>query len=115
MPSTPRNIRRVNGEPVKPLAHYDANDTFTGQFELRDPERHWGTVNQTGVLTFSESPDSNVGGSDCISLVANGSAINVPGAWKNIGSASISTVNGDVNRIIVSKTPSEIWYSVKVN
>lgn len=109
----PRSLRVIEGVPIKPLTFYKEDEAFAGQFDLLD-ERDWPDLVQTGVLNLSANPDANVGGCDYLKLTANGSAINVPAEWKNIGSESISATAGHINRIIVRKTPSEIVYSVKV-
>lgn len=110
----PRTLKQVHGIYMKPTAFYDPLVPFIGEFDLLD-EREWPDLVQTGAITFSEGPNAVVGGCDRIKITANGSAINVPGGWVNVGSAPISTTNGDVNRIIVTKSASEIQYAVKVN
>ena len=116
------NREVVNPQPTKPLGLPDPSTgqpwtgNFTGQFLLTNPMgTSWNDLVQTGVLNFTENANAIVGGCDDITITANGSAINIPVGWKNIGSDAISTVNGDVNRILVWKRLNEVAYTCKVN
>lgn len=116
------NREAVNPSPTKALSHRDASTgaaftaVFTGEFLLTNPlGTIWNDLVQTGALVFSENANAIVGGCDTIKITANGSAITIPGAWKNIGSDAISIVAADVNRIIVFKSAGEIQYTNKLN
>lgn len=88
---------------------------FDGEFSLSSVlGTYWEEITQSAALVLSEGPSSILGGTDLIKITANGDTITVPGEWINVGSASISTVDGDINRIIVTKTFGEIWYTVVV-
>ena len=90
--------------------------TFTGVFSLaRVGGTYYSAYTQTGNLTLSIAASPIAGGSAVVKLTANGNTITPDASWKNIGNDSISTVNGNVNRIIIFKEDSEIWYTVKVN
>ena len=90
---------------------------FSGAFSLNNATRggEYVPLTQTGALTLSAGVNAVNGGIDTVKITANGSAITVPGGWINIGSDSISVVNGAVNRIMVRQYQSEIWYAIKVN
>ena len=90
---------------------------FSGEFALSNAVRggEYTPLTQTGALTLSAGVNAVNGGIDTVKITANGSAITVPGGWINIGSDSISVVNGAVNRIMVRQYQSEIWYAIKVN
>ena len=88
---------------------------FAGEFLLNSElGTIWNDLTQTGALTLSESPWSQVGGIDEVKITANGSGITVPGSWINVGSDAIDPANGKINRLMVKKTASEIQYVVKV-
>lgn len=112
----------VNPKPTSQGSHIDETTNqsftaiFTGEFLLTNPlGTIWNDLVQTGALVLSVSTHAIVGGVDEIKITANGSAITVPGSWVNIGSDNISIVASDVNRIMVTKSASEIQYVVKVN
>jgi len=89
--------------------------TFSGEFPLTSIGNGvFDNLTQAGSLTLSVGVSALVGVSDYVKITANGSAITVPDAWINVGSDSISTTNGAINRIIVTTTTNEIWYTVKV-
>lgn len=89
---------------------------FSGTFALDAlGGNFYNDLTQSGALPLAVGGSAIVGGSDCVKITANGSAITVPGAWINVGGDAISTTNGAINRIIVTKTVSEIWFTVKVN
>ncbi len=89
---------------------------FSGAFALTSGiGGEYTPLTQTGALTFSVGGSAVNGGIDSVKITANGSAITVPGGWINIGSDTISIVNGAINRIMVRQYQNEIWYSVKVN
>lgn len=89
---------------------------FSGTFALDAlGGNFYNDLTQVGALTFAAGGSAIVGGSDCVKITANGSAITIPGTFINVGGESISIVNGAINRITVMKTASEIWYTVKVN
>lgn len=90
--------------------------SFSGTFALDSlGGNFYNDLTQVGALTFAAGGSAIVGGSDCVKITANGSAITIPGTFINVGGESISIVNGAINRITVMKTASEIWYTVKVN
>jgi hypothetical protein len=90
--------------------------SFSGTFALDAlGGNFYNDLTQVGALTFAAGGSAIVGGSDCVKITANGSAITIPGTFINVGGESISIVNGAINRITVMKTASEIWYTVKVN
>ena len=90
--------------------------SFSGTFALDSlGGNFYNDLTQVGALTFTAGGSAIVGGSDCVKITANGSAITIPGTFINVGGESISIVNGAINRITVIKTASEIWYTVKVN
>lgn len=70
---------------------------------------------QVGILSITVAGGSTVLGFATIAITANGSAITVPAGWRNVGSDAISTVNGNVNRFIITQMNTEVWYTVKVN
>lgn len=69
---------------------------------------------QVGVLSITVSTSITLGFAT-LAITANGSAITVPVGWKNVGGDSISIVNGNVNRFIITQMNTEVWYTVKVN
>ena len=88
---------------------------FSGEFALTSAiGGEYTPLTQTGALTLSIGAGAVNGGIDSAKITANGSAITVPGSWINVGSDTISIVNGAVNRIVVRRYQGEIWYSVKV-
>lgn len=90
---------------------------FSGAFALSNATRggEYTPLAQSGALTLSVGASAVTGGVDSVKITSNGSAITVPGGWINIGSDSISVVNGAVNRIMVRQYQNEIWYTVKVS
>lgn len=90
---------------------------FSGAFPCNDTDGSILSDNfyeQTGALTLSVS-NGVPGGNALIPIKANGSAINVPGAWIKYGGDDISTVAGDVNHLMVLyKDADTIYYTNKV-
>ena len=88
---------------------------FAGEFALSSltPE-YYNDLAQSGSLALSIGASAVVGGSAYAKITANGSAISGFATWKNLGSDTISTTNGAINHIIVTKTVSDIIYTVKV-
>lgn len=116
------NRETVNPSPTKANSHKDADTgvTFTGVFAgvflLTNPlGTVWNDLVQSGALALSENANAIVGGCDTVQITSDGSAITVPGTWKNIGSDSIGTTAADVNIITVFKAASKIEYTVKLN
>ncbi len=116
-PTGSQGIQGVSG-PTGSAGNPDAFQpgTFSGVFALNQKGGNfYNDLVQTGVITLSEGPSASVGNSDCVKITANGATISVPGAWVKLSYDSISSTNNDINRIIVTKTVSEIWYTVKIN
>lgn len=86
--------------------------TFTGEFALNNPlGTYWSDHVQNGALILSEGVDSEIGGKDRIRLIADGSGIDIPAEWINVGVDAISEADGDINIIeIVKVSDSEINY-----
>ena len=116
IPNQSGTIAMLSDIPTIPTAAIDRG-TFSGEFALSNAVRggEYTPLTQTGALTLSAGVNAVNGGIDTVKITANGSAITVPGGWINIGSDSISVVNGAVNRIMVRQYQSEIWYAIKVN
>ena len=97
------------------LRYSSSTDPFNGEISLQYPE---GVIypnhTQTAALTFSVGPHPEIGGTAMIYIVADGSAITVPGSWVLYGDA-ISTTVGDTNIIVVSYMGlNKVHYSNKV-
>lgn len=89
--------------------------TFSGAVDLsKKGGSYYNDLTQSGAITFSVSANT-IGGIAQVKITANGSAITPVGSWINVGSDSISTTSGAVNRIVIWQTNGEVWYSVKVN
>lgn len=88
---------------------------FSGTIDLsKKGGTYYADYTQSGVINFAEGT-TTVGGLAVLNITANGSAINLVGSWRNVGSETISTTNGAVNRIMWLRVNNETWYSVKVN
>ena len=91
------------------------SDVFTGEFAFNNPlGTYWPALVQTDDIVLSEGGDSEVGGNDYVKITANGDAITVPGAWKQMGATAIDNSNGAVNHIYINKTVEGIVYAVNV-
>lgn len=90
---------------------------FSGTFALTDSlcGGVYSDLIQTEGLTLAVGLNPVLLGIDYVKITANGTALSVPGTWKNMGSVSISTNNGDVNRITVINMANEIQFIVVVN
>jgi hypothetical protein len=99
-----------------PASFVVRNVGFSGVFNLDTPfGTFWNDYVQTGVLNLSVSGRARVGCTDRVKITANGSAINVPAEFTNVGTDAISTVNGTTNTIYVVKTGDNSYdYVVKV-
>jgi hypothetical protein len=81
-------------------AFVNKGQAFTGVLDLSTPfGTFWNDYVQTGALAITVGGYSQVGGCDALKITANGSAITFPGNFVNIGTAVISTVASDINRI----------------
>jgi hypothetical protein len=90
---------------------------FSGAFFLGNPKGClYDDHVQTGVLTFGVGGNSSTpGGWAMIVIAANGSAINIPGAWVKYGGDDISPVNGNSNHFqVFYKENGRIYYTNKV-
>lgn len=89
---------------------------FTNTFNLTSTVGTYYTdLTQTGAITLVIGGGAVVGAVDYLKLTANGNTITIPAGAINLGSDTISTTSGAVNRIFFTKTPTEILYTVKVN
>jgi hypothetical protein len=89
--------------------------SFSGALNLGNQE---GTLynnhTQTGALTLSAS-NGSPGGWALVPILANGDAINIPGAWIKYGGDDISIVNGQTNHFqAFFKDETTIYYTNKV-
>lgn len=112
-------VTEFNGWPIK-TPYFNLvtrGGAFTGTVDLSNPYgTYWNDYVQTGTLNITNGPRGQIGGADRLKITSNGSAINLPANWVNVGSVAISTVAADVNRIVVVKVSDlEINYTVKVN
>jgi len=89
--------------------------TFSGAVDLsKKGGALYNDHTQTATINFSV-PSTTPGAYSTLVIIANGNPINPVGTWKNVGSDTISTTSGAVNRFIFLQTATETWYSVKVN
>ena len=106
---------RIIEEFLKASNGPEQQEVFTGILDLSNPS---GTLypdyTQTGALTLSVG-SSEPGGWAVAKITANGSAINIPGAWIQFGGDSISTTASQVNHLhIFYKDSSTVYYTNKV-
>lgn len=89
---------------------------FAGVLDLTTPfGTLWNDYAQTGTLAITVGGYSEVGGIDLVKITSNGSAITVPANFTNIGTDSISSLNGAINIfMIVKATETTFYYIVKV-
>ncbi len=112
-------VTEFNGFPVKmPYYNLVTRDVaFTGTVDLSNPAgTFWNDYVQTGVLTIVNGSNGQIGGCDRLKITANGSAINLPSNWVNIGSTAVDNTAAAVNRLFIVKvSATEVNYTVKVN
>jgi len=88
--------------------------TFSGPIDLsKKGGSYYAEHTQTGAITFSVSA-TTVGGLAQVTILANGSAINLVGGWINVGGEPVSTTNGTTNYMVIWQTNNKVFYSVKV-
>jgi uncharacterized protein (UPF0303 family) len=88
--------------------------TFSGPIDLsKKGGSYYAEHTQTGAITFSVSA-TTVGGLAQVTIIANGSAINLVGGWINVAGEPVSTVNGTTNYMVIWQTNNKVFYSVKV-
>lgn len=115
--TTESSIYQYNGSAWEELARAPATGvTFNGSTVALGNRNGtaYNPYTQVGVLSITVSTSITLGFAT-LAITANGSAITVPVGWKNIGGDSISIVNGNVNRFIITQMNTEVWYTVKVN
>lgn len=89
--------------------------TFAGTFALDLPAgKVYNDYTQTGNLTLATSSPTVLGNAE-VKITANGNTLAAGAGWINVGSDSLSAVNGAVNRIWIYYNGTETRYSVKVN
>jgi hypothetical protein len=69
---------------------------------------------QVAIINFSLDGIAALGGYATLRLTANGNAINVDAAWRNVGTDVVTPTNGLIHRFIFFRENSEVWYTVKV-
>lgn len=89
--------------------------TFAGTFALDlTGGKIYNNYTQTGNLTLATSSSVLLGNAEVL-ITANGNTLTAGAGWINIGSESLSAVNGAVNRVWVYYNGIETRYTVKVN
>src|ERR1041385_8721352 len=92
-----RGLRNVNGQVMYPDAIVDS---FLGVFELDTVTgRQWNDFVQSGVLNLSAGNEAVRGGEEYVKITADGTGINIPVGWVNLGSDAIDPSAGKINRI----------------
>jgi hypothetical protein len=89
---------------------------FSGALNLGNTE---GTLynahTQAGAITLAVGGTPTPGGWAFITIAADGSAINVPGAWVKYGGDDISVVAGTTNHLqVFYKDGDSVYYTNKV-
>lgn len=88
---------------------------FSGALALDNPD---GTLyrehTQTGSLTLAAGRSARPGGWALVTIVANGSAINIPSDWIKYGGDDVSIVAGQINHFQLFWSGEYYYYTNKV-